>query len=348
MRRYQRKYELSDEERIKFDFVMSVFGPGMKEASLAAERFKAQYAKTHARPLRGGHGSISRIDPNFSDISLVQDPDKLPDVISGMGFGEFMGEEFKKRYLETGLYSNISFPRPASAQFSDIALTNPGGYYHLYGGSPFTMLVDKRKLDGAPVPTHWNELLSPVYRNKLVVGFNIDDINEFPLLYLYRFFGKEGLISFTNNLADLVTTLGMMRVSLRQNNSHAIFILPHFFACAAPKEEYLIEVWPDEGAWLAPYYLLAKNTESESVRAILDFLLGEEYAEVLRGRKMAHIYATPEEGLEDRRYAWIGWDWLDEHPIIQTMKEIDDIVVPRILAAHPEYERSRGRALWNG
>ena len=87
MRRYRRRYELDDADRRKLDFVFSVFGPGMKEATRAAERFKADYNRTHARPITGGHGSIAHHDPNYADISLVQDPAKLPDVISAMGFG---------------------------------------------------------------------------------------------------------------------------------------------------------------------------------------------------------------------------------------------------------------------
>ncbi|MBQ6585897.1 MAG: ABC transporter substrate-binding protein [Coriobacteriales bacterium] len=348
MRRYRRRYELSDDERRKLDFVFSVFGPGMKEATRAAEAFKANYNRTHVRPITGGHGSIARQDPNFADISLVQDAAKLPDVISAMGFGEYMGSWFQQRHLAAGVYDDLRFPRPASAMFDGIELHDPRGWYHLYGGSPFTMLVDKRKLDGVPVPRHWEDLLDERYRGKLVVGFNIDDINEFPLLYLYRFWGADGLARFTDNLADLVTTLGMMRVSLRERNTHAIFVLPHFFACAAPKEEHLVEVWPEEGAWLAPYYLMARNLEDERVQAILGFLLGDDYAQVLRGRKMAHLYAEPEDGLEGKRYCWIGWDWLAQRDIIETMREIDSIVVPRVLDAHPEYAKGIGRALWNG
>ena len=91
MRRYYRRYELSDTDRPKLDFAFGVYGPGIKDTSLAANAFVAGYNKAHGRPLRGGHGSLTHPDPAYADISLIEDEQKLPDVIGGMGFGEFLG-----------------------------------------------------------------------------------------------------------------------------------------------------------------------------------------------------------------------------------------------------------------
>ena len=42
MRRLLRRYDLRDEDREKLDFVFSVYGPGMKDASLASKEFIAR------------------------------------------------------------------------------------------------------------------------------------------------------------------------------------------------------------------------------------------------------------------------------------------------------------------
>lgn len=349
MRRYIRKSDMPDSERTKLDFVFSVYGPGMKEASLAAHAFAVRYAKTHGRRLAGGHVSVARPDDAYWDISLIEDSVKLPDVIGGMGFGEYLGEAFKSRYVRTGFFDDVPLPRSPISLFDGIDLVDGTGSYHMYGGSAFGFLVNTRKLDGRPVPKTWAEVLNPRYRNMVVCGFNIDDINEIILLYLYRFFGMEGIEAFADNLAAPIDTLDMMRTSLRSRNSHAIYLIPHFFAKAAPQEDYLVRVWPDDGALLAPYYFLAHNTADCGVADIIDFFLGDDLARALTGKEMFHIYSRDLDAMCDgRRFAWLGWDWLLDRDIIETMRAIDEVLVPLVLKKHPELEKDMGRALWNG
>ena len=362
-----RKNDLSDAERTKFDFTLSVHGPLMKEVSLAANAFAGTWGCAHGRWLRGGHASIARPDANYEDLSLVQDPDKLPDVIGGMGFGEFFGQQFIERHVRGGLFEPVTYPRSPIPLFAGVDLTDSSRSYHIFGGTAFDMLVDMRKLEGRPVPRTWADLLDPCYRDMVVCGFNIDDINEVFLLYYYRFFGLDGVAAFADNLAAPVDTLDMMRTSLRTSNCHAILLLPHFFMSAAPQEEWLVPVWPEDGALLVPYFLLAKHTDEERVRDILDFFFGENVGKnsdegavradghpadlpaALTSKKAFHVYSHGLEPVfEDRRFKWLGWDWLLEHDIVETMHEIDAIVVPRVLAKHPELRHDIGHALWNG
>lgn len=348
MRRYTRMTNLLDKDRTKLDFVMNVYGPGMKEVSCAANTFIASYNRIHDRPIKGGHGSIIRRDPDFMDISLIEDITKLPNVVCGMGFGEYMSAYFKKHYVETGVFEKIDYPNEPIPLFGGIDLSDPSGSYHIYGGSAMVMLVDTRKLEGLPIPLRWDDLLDSRYRGKVVTGFNIDDINEFFPLYFYREHGKEGIRAFAENLAKPIDTLDMMRSSLRQHNDHAIFLMPHFFACAAPQEDYLIEVWPDDGALLVPYYALARDTEKESVQSILRFIMGDTFAQTITGRKMFHIYSDLDHKFDGRSFKWLGWEWLHDYDIIKTMHEIDGILIPILLRRYPELQRDRGHALWNG
>ncbi len=387
MRRYIRRNDLPDSRRRKLDFVLSVYGPGMKEATQAANRFVASYNASHNERIEGGHASIVKPDPAYQDISLIRDASKLPDVIGGMGFGEFLGADFRRRFVDTREFEDFARPgavscgpgpgplwgasdaqttllpwhRPdGSAEgdscrtfpisvFDGVDLVDASGSYHIFGGSAFTMLVDTRKLGGLPVPRSWADILDPAYYDLVVCGFNIDDINEIPLLYIYRMFGDDGLAAFADNLSEPVDTLDMMRMSLRKRNTHAVFLLPWFFAEAAPREDFLIRVWPSEGALLAPYYVLARNTDEQRVRDILDFFYGQDLADSLAGKNMLHVCSEQQRcELDGRRLAWLGWDWLLARDIIETMAHIDSIVVPRVLAKHPELAASQGRALWNG
>lgn len=387
MRRYRRKNNLSDADRQRLDFTVGVFGPGIKETSLCATRFIARYRRERGVALCGGMGSLMAHDPDFEDISLVEDPAKLPLVIGGVGFGEFLGRGFVDRYvLEparvgfAGTFMGIDRPETACPVFEGIDLDDRTGSYHIFGGSGFTFLVDERKLDGRPVPRTWADILDPVYRDVLACGFNIDDINEIPLVYLYRFFGSDGVAAFADNLAAPVDTLDMMRTTLRGDSPCAVYLVPHFFAVAAPHEDFIHEVWPEDGALLSPFYLLkrrisptegglAEELERRSDDIVRQFFFGDDLASTLAGRRMFHVGETGDELVDGsfgpelgddpdrlaareraqaRRFKWVGWDWLLNHDIIEVMRQIDSIVVPRVLDKHPDLRSDIGCALWNG
>lgn len=399
MRRYVRKHDLSDGDRARLDFVISVFGPGMKEVSLCAARFRSRCRKETGKILRGGIKPMASDDANYDDISLVKDVDKLPGVIGGVGFGEFVGRWFVDGHVRAGVFAPPDgriprVPGEVCPVFDGVGLCDSSGSYRTYGGSGFTMLVDERRLDGVPEPRTWEDILDPMYRGKIVCGFNIDDINEIPLVYIYRRFGEDGLAAFADNLARPVDTLDMMRVWLRGGGmpSVAIYLVPHFFAVAAPHESYIREIWPDDGALFSPFYALVRRSYGQegddedaegngldagdvpAERIAREFFFGRDLAHTLAGRRMFHVGQTVQDLLEgsfgptfaeldltspselrkalgwveSRRFCWVGWDWLLSRDIIETMKEIDSIVVPRILENNPDLEGDIGRALWNG
>ncbi|MCH4184072.1 MAG: ABC transporter substrate-binding protein [Eggerthellaceae bacterium] len=352
---------MADSERNKLDFIFSVHGPGIKEASLAAKRFKASYEKEHGRRIVGGHAPIGRYSPDYADISLIKDRNKLPDVVGGMGFGEYIDKVFTARYVDTDCFKGITYPRAAISLFDGIKLSDNKCAYHIYGGSAFVMLVDERKLGGAPMPQCWDDLLKPCYRDKIVCGFNIDDINEIFLIYLFKDHGDDGLRAFAENLVKPIDTLDMMRTSLIQQNNNAIYLMPHFFACSAPKESYLHIVWPDEGALFVPYYFLTQNKNEELDKAIINFFLSDDLASALTKMNLFHIYSQlgsvdPARGFSerslygarDRTFKWLGWDWLLKQDIIKLMKHIDSIVTPIVLSKNPMLRKDIGKALWNG
>lgn len=64
---------------------------------------------------------------------------------------------------------------------------------------------------------------------------------------------------------------------------------------------------------------------------------------------MLHVNArSMSPASEGWRLKWVGWDWLLARGVIDTMREIDGIVVPRVLEKHPELAADVGKALWNG
>ena len=371
MRRYQPKTTLRDEDRERLDFTVSVFGPGMKEATRCAQAFKARWLRERGDRLVGGHAPMGAKDPRFLDLSLVEDPRKLPLVVGGAAFGELCGRAFVERHVRGATFAPapaVPDPSRVAPLFEEVEITDPTGSYQVFGGSAFVMLVNERKLAGLPAPTSWEEVLDERYRGLVVTGFNIDDVNEIPLIYLYRLFGAAGLEALARNLAGLVDTLDMARTAIPGANPCAIYLVPYFFAAAMPKRPYLRIVWPREGAFFSPYYYLAQAGlpphEHERARAIVqEFFLGPELAATLAGRDMFHLYGPCGSGptiapsgvagrgdpvWNDRRLMWLGWDWLLNNGIIELMATIDAIMTPLLLERFPQLAADRGKNQWNG
>ena len=91
-----------------------------------------------------------------------------------------------------GTFEDFPYPAMPSPMFGGVDMVDASGSYHIYGGSCFGFLVDTRKLEGKPVPRMWSDVLDPLYRDMVVCGFNIDDINDIVLLNIFRFFGTPG------------------------------------------------------------------------------------------------------------------------------------------------------------
>ena len=73
------------------------------------------------------------------------------------------------------------------------------------------MPADKRKLGDLPVPKTWEDLLNPIYRDKIVVFAFVDGINKdsvyddasyYPHIYYYQRYGKEVVRQFGRNVVD--------------------------------------------------------------------------------------------------------------------------------------------------
>lgn len=364
MRRYRPQTNLTDDQRPRLDFTVSVFGPGMQEVTRVANRYKARHLLEHGRRLTGGHAPMGQAAAPFKDLSLIEDPAKLPLVIGGCAFGEFCGPWFKKRHVDAGRFGLGVEPNAASPLFEGVELTDPTGSYRTYGGSAFVMLVDTRKLEGKPVPNTWEAILDPLYRGMVVTGFNIDDVNEIPLVYLYRLYGLDGIRLLINNLGGLVDTLDMMRTAIPSANRYAIYLVPYFFAAAAPKHNYLTVVWPREGAFFSPFYYLAQDDPNGVARLIVEeFFTGDELARVLAGRDMfavsgpcgsgpsigeCGILGYNDPAWAKRRLLWVGWDWLLGNGILTIMATIDNTAIPLLLERFPQLAADRGKNEWNG
>jgi ABC-type Fe3+ transport system substrate-binding protein len=88
----------------------------------------------------------------------------------------------------------------------------------------------------------------------------------------------------------------------------ALYLLPEFFARSGPHHATTRIVWPEEGAYLTPQYLLRKHDARPAATLVLDYLCGAEWAAHLAkiGFAPARAGSPPLPG----RLRWVGWDFV--------------------------------------
>lgn len=243
----------------------------------------------------------------YDDIWKVEDPAELPGVVSEVGIGDFLQPAFVERFFEGGLLS-----APVSAlvreEYKEAGLADPTGLYHVYGVLPYLILVDRKRLGSRAVPETWSDLFQPCYKNDIIINGWENDIQEALLFNMNKDFGEEGLASLGANVKDFWHPADMAKAAGTENpKGAALYVLPWFFAKSAPHTDRTLLVWPKEGAYVTPLYVLTKKERSEAARSPLDFLTGPSWAAFLA--KAGFPPARTDAPSLPGKLRWIGWEY---------------------------------------
>lgn len=249
----------------------------------------------------------------YDDLWKTENADELPELIAEAGFGGFNRPEFVKRWLDTGLYEPIddSEVRP---EFRDGGLVDPLRIHRVYGLLPEILVVDLARLGDRPMPRRWEDVLHPRFQRDVIIGGEAGEIRESLLFGLGHQFGEAGLEALGRNLRGFMHPSLMARSAGSANpNGAAVYIAPLFFIQATPNRSKVIFIWPEEGAYCMPFYLMRKRGAGPAARLAEDFLTGQEWAAHLAGVSLApaRIGSPPLPG----RLQWPGWDFVRRHDV---------------------------------
>lgn len=215
--------------------------------------------------------------------------DNFPDVTVGFGPDAMCDGRFHENAIASGLFAD---PRVDSLFHQDTLSqgTAQDALFYVYAVSPYVLLVDLRKLNGAAVPSRWSDLLHDAYRHNLVMESGVHGMVSSVILYhFYREHGDAGIRRLAKNTAALWSPAKIIWEAQKPGGSHyAIHIVPWFFAKCCPDTEHFRIVWPYEGALFYPLFVVAKKQLSFQARAVLDFITGAAF-----GRQCARNYCPP-------------------------------------------------------
>lgn len=267
----------------------------------------------------------SNSDP-YDDLWKSQKIEQLPEIIASIGFGDFFRQEFVEKFVNKGYFKALTYP-DMNQEFIDAGLIDPKGWYTVYSVFPMVMLVDKKRLGSLPVPEQWSDLLSPVYKNNIIIGASHGDIHEDLFLYIYKEYGDEGIIKLAANIKNGWHGSQMAKIAGTNNSEGAaVYVILSMFARSCPRTEATTVIWPRDGALTTPGYMLVKDGAESAYKPFIDFITGSDY-----GQKSADNHfpvlnkAVNNKLCEGAKLKWLGWDYIRANSIEKLKEHVKEV-----------------------
>lgn len=275
------------------------------------EVYKAYAAKTGDKAFTYHVPSGCGGEDPFEELWKADKLEELPEIIVSVGFGDFFRKEFVEKFVNKGNFKAVPYGQ-MSREFTAAGIIDPDGWYTVYSVFPLVMLIDKRKLDGLPIPQKWDDLLSPAYSNNIILGASHGDLHEDLLLYIHKEHGDEGIKRLAANVKTGWHASQMAKTAgTNSSEGAAIYVIPWMFAKSCPRTEQTEIVWPADGALTTPNYILAKKNALTKYSRFLDFITGVNY-----GTKSANNYFPVLNAQVNNKlpagaaFKWLGWDYI--------------------------------------
>jgi ABC-type Fe3+ transport system substrate-binding protein len=298
----------------------------MVKAPLEAELRSVLTVQQNKRNAEVTYLNVYGNDGLFASIGSAEDDRQIPDITASIGFGFFFRREFRKRFIDTGVFESLSFPRLRQS-IAERGIVDPDRHYTVIAINPMVMVVDHTKIGNRPVPQKWADILEEEYERSVgVVG------NETLSLTIYKQFGLSGIrklrraIGWASHPAQMVKMAGKAHP-----DAPAISIIDYFFAKAIRHQDRISIVWPEEGALAIPFVALAKKERKEGIGAVAAFLTGRKTAQICADAYYYSVYAdVPAYLSESLKLNWLGWEYLKENDLGSLMDEIRRESFPRL------------------
>lgn len=246
-------------------------------------------------------------------------PGLLPDLIFSEGFNCLFAQPFRDRFINSGMFGRV-LPWDTNEDFKGAGLQDPRNKYNILGIIPAVFVIDRKALDGRPVPRTWEDLLGRGYEKLIAISDRSVAVFKSVLLTLYARFGEEGVRSLVRNTAlQLHPSQIVKLIGSDSKERPAISIIPYFFSMMVRQSEDICVIWPEDGAIVAPICMLVKSdpefyrADPRIVEAAVDFFSSRQMGRILTRGYFPSLHPEVDNGLPDEAsFQWIGWKFMEE------------------------------------
>ncbi|WP_428770115.1 ABC transporter substrate-binding protein [Treponema sp. HNW] len=297
----------------------------------AFEELYASYTETHADEMKKAGYTFS-YDLRSANLGIdwladaFKDEQTVPDLMLSTGFDFFFDKARMAPYTKKDMFYCPVLHMNADFCSDSIDLRDKDNVYAVIGVVPALMVVNKAALNGRPMPKRWADLFTDEFENALALPFKDLDLFNALLLNVYKLFGDEGIQKLAKACGSFLHPAQMVKENYTyKEGDPAVHIAPYFFSTMIRDDSQLEVVWPEDGAVLAPIFMLAKKETCEKTRVFSDFFLSKEVGTLLsQNGFFPSTNPDVDNKLDkDKKFLWIGWDFLKQNDIGELLEKLN-------------------------
>ncbi len=261
------------------------------------------------------------------------DINKVPELLTSAGFDLFFDDELMGKYIDD--FDVIESEMNRDFENDYISLKDPKGKYHIIGVVPAVMLVNKNVLGERPMPRTWEDILKPEFENSVAIPMQDLDLFNAIIVHIYKFFGMDGIKKLAKAFKKNLHPAQMVKAKRKVSESEpAISITPYFFTQMIDENGPIEAVWPEDGAIISPIFMMAKKDDKNRVKNFVDFFMSKEVGEVFsaNGKFPSTNPGVDNKLDEDKKFMWIGWDFIEKNNIGKLIRELEGIFESEVMA----------------
>lgn len=268
------------------------------------------------------------IDWLKEEIENSLNEESLLDLFISAGFDLFFDKKLMGKFKEKGTFEDITGFERLNEDFENehINLKDPDRQYLVIAVVPAVFLVNTEELKGMDMPRSWEDILKPEFENRVSLPIGDFDLFNAILLNIYKEYGEEGIRRLKKSLFAGMHPSEMVKSHMKQQRP-VVTIMPYFFTKMTKQGGPMEAVWPEDGAIISPIFLLTKKSKKDKLKPFVDFFASKEVGEILshNGRFPSTNPEVDNQIPKDRRYMWLGWDYINSNDIGQLIKTCERI-----------------------
>jgi len=296
------------------------------------ESFYVDYIAAHKETLEAKNYRI-RYDlrPANLGIDWIIDQVKtgkkenIPDILLSAGFELFFDKTLMGSFIEHKEFNCSIDVMNKDFCNAVIDLRDKEKNYAIIGVVPAIMIVNTAVLDGRKIPETWQDILSPEFEHSVALPFSDLDLFNSVILNIYARFGDEGIKKLGKACSTYLHPAQMVKGGKATvSDQPAVSISPYFFSKMIKDQSSLKTVWPNDGAIVAPIFILVKKDTEDLTQDFVSFFLSEKTGTVFAqsGFFPSTNPAVDNRLPEGKGFSWIGWDFIYQNDIGILLKKI--------------------------
>lgn len=262
------------------------------------------------------------------DVIKANHPEKLADIFISAGFDLFFEDKLMGKFKKENIFKDITGIKEYNKDFNnnEISLKDPDGDYSMLGVVPAVFLVNTSELNGREIPKTWKDLLKPEFEKSVSLPISDFDLFNSILINIYKTYGKEAVTKLGKSLLQNLHPSQMVKSDKFKENVPTVTIMPYFFTKMIKENSSMIAVWPEDGAAVSPIFMLTKENKKDKIKKIAEFLSGEKVGKILSHQGLfPSINPNVNNNLDDKKFLWVGWDYIHENNIGEILKECKEL-----------------------